>query len=384
MSYKVLQVHTLPLLYGSGQSVLLMMKGAAAAGFDVSLACSAVDGPLTAAAIDNGFKVFRLKYLRREVKVFRDVLAVLELSSIIKREKFDVVHTNNSKAGIIGRFAAELAHTPVIIHTIRGYTALYGHNPAIKIFFYILKKIASSFSDKIICISQSVKNWALKLNLSAASKFEVIYSAIDETHFKNVNVNCGETLLNYGVAKNSIVIAQVSKLWNGKGLDVFIKGAGIILQKNRNVHFLIIGEGLLENKLQNLISEYGLEEKITITGFVSNIERILKCIDIGVLLSEFEGMGRAILEYMASGLPTVATNVGGIPELIAEGKNGFLIEPGDVNNFAAKIQLLIDDELLRSSFGLNARQSFVSKFTSAEMNNRIVDIYKGLIRQKEL
>ena len=209
---KVLQVHTMSVLYGSGQAVLLMMQGLRAAGYDVALACSAEPGPLPAAAEKQGFKVHRIRNLSRQINPYKDIKAIVEVASVLKKEGYAIVHTHNSKAGIIGRIAGKLAGTPVILHTIRGFTALQGRPFWLKPFLYVLKKIVSIWSYKIICISEAVKKWALSLHLTNPGKFEVLYSAIDETRFLKEKGCDADLMHKFGVGKDDVVICQISKL----------------------------------------------------------------------------------------------------------------------------------------------------------------------------
>ena len=377
---KVLHVHTLPVISGSGLNTFLSMRGQKEAGYEVALAC-APQGPLLALVEQNRMQVHRLRHMVWAINPVQDLLAVLELRALIKAQGYAVVHTHNSKAGFLGRLAGRLAEAPVIVHTIHGF-AFHDQEPAWKRFLYkTVERWAAGWCDKLIVISQPLIEWALKEHIAPAGQMVKIYSGIDLKAFRNP-ADTGALRASLGLTKQDLVVGEVAKLWEGKGHDVLLKAVASIAQRAPSLRVVLVGEGGLRPRLEALADSLGIRNRVVFTGFHGDVAAITQVMDIAVLPSLFEGMGRAVIEAQAAGKPVIGSRVGGIPDLIRQNVTGLLVEPGDVSGLASAIIQLCENPALRKQLGEAGSQSVDARFDARTMNQQILKVYDELLAVK--
>lgn len=228
------------------------------------------------------------------------------------------------------------------------------------------------FSDKIIA------NTAIglkKYNVNA-NKSQVIYNGFD---FNRINAleDKEKTRRNFDI-KPGFVVGMVANFSNSKDYNTYINAALKILQNYNNVTFLCVGSG--NNKVYMDMIPYELKSSVLFLGTQQNVESIINICDIGVLTSYGEGISNALLEFMAIGKPVIATNLGGNPELIKEGFNGYLIAKSDHVGLSEIIIKLINDDKTREQIGANNRNTIKEKFSIDKMKNSFVDVYRSFIK----
>ncbi len=379
---KTLHVHTLPIVSGSGINTYLTMKRTPADRFEVSLAC-APGGMLNHIVRGNGMTVHEVRNMVQPLHPGKDLRALIELVKILRREEISIVHTHNSKAGFLGRLAGKLAKTPVVIHTVHGFS-FHDSEPWIRrILFKGLERRAARWADHMIYISQPMIDWAEREGILKEGAYSKIYSGIDLEAFRKYGrAEEGRLRNELGLGMKDRVIGFVSKLWEGKGHTVALKAMVSVLQACPDARLLLVGEGELEAPLRELALEYGIEASVIFAGFRTKIAEITALCDFCILPSFYEGMGRVLLEAGASGKAVVATRVGGIPDVVVHGETGILIPPGEPVDLAeAMIQLLNDRDLCRR-MGENARRRIGEKFDANTMVDEIVAVYDACLEQK--
>lgn len=381
---KVLHIHTLPVISGSGINTFLSMKGMDPDIFQVELAC-APGGRLIDLVRENHMKVRLFKNMVQPIHPAKDLLTLIELTSFLRKNRYHLVHTHNSKAGFIGRLAATLAGIPVIIHTVHGF-AFHDQEPIWKQFlFRNLERAASRWCDRMIFISQPLIDWALEERVTGNDKIVKIYSGIDLDRFQPVDDSKKNIIRErWGLTEKDKVIGIVSKLWDGKGHEILIRTLKRLKVERENIKLVIVGEGYLRERLERLIKSLDLEGSVVFTGFQSDVSDIITTFDVAVLPSFFEGMGRVLLEAMAMGKPVVASNVGGIPDLVDNGTNGFLTRAGDVNELFNALTELLDNKELAITMGEKGREKVSDQFSSKAMVESIRSLYIECLREKAI
>jgi len=379
---KILHIHTLPVISGSGINTFLSMDGMDRDRFSVDLAC-APGGRLIDLALDHGISVITFKNLVQPLHPLKDLLAVIDLTRFLKKNNYHIVHTHNSKAGFVGRLAARLAGVPVIIHTVHGFAFHREEPPWRRWLFKNLEILASRWCDRMIFISQPLIDWALKEGITGKDKIVKIYSGIDLDKFHPVAAD-EEKLIRkkWNINEDDAVIGIVSKLWEGKGHEVLINAFSRIKDEIENAKLIIVGEGYLQDRLNKLVDGLGLKGSVIFTGFKSEVSEIISCFDVAVLPSFFEGMGRVLLEAMAMGKPVVASRVGGIPDLVRDNINGLLTEPGDEKALYGALKRLLTDRDLAHMMGREGIKSVNEQFSSKVMVRLISDLYVGELNRK--
>ena len=297
------------------------------------------------------------------------------MNRLLAQEKFDLVHTHNSKAGILGRLAARWNNVPSIIHTVHGFAFHEEESWLFRHLFIVLERMAARWCDQMIAISQPMVEWAQREKIAPPDKFVKIYSGIEVERFRNETPS-PELKSRFGIQPEETVIGVVSKLWEGKGHEVLIDAVARVLDSGCRVKLLIVGEGHLEEKLKEKVKHLGIEKNVVFTGFWSDVPEITAILDISVLPSFYEGMGRVVLEAMAAGKPMVACRVGGVPEFVEDGVTGYLISPGDVDALVERLKTLIGDSDLRQKMGQQGAQRMRNEHSAETMVNRIHQVYK--------
>jgi glycosyltransferase involved in cell wall biosynthesis len=219
---KVLHVHTLPVISGSGINTLDTMRGLLARGYEVEFACAPGGGGLIEEVRKLGIQFRPLNNLVRQVSPVKDIAALFELAALIREHKYSIVHTHNSKAGFIGRLAAKMAGTPIVIHTVHGFAFHDYEKPPLRFLYALLERFAANFSDKLIVVSTPLKDWGLKLKVGQVGQYRVIPDGIDIKRF-SVKVNTQEKRKELGLKEDELVVGLAAKLWDGKGHEVLIQ-----------------------------------------------------------------------------------------------------------------------------------------------------------------
>jgi glycosyltransferase involved in cell wall biosynthesis len=328
---------------------------------------------------------FIIKDLVREIRPFKDVKAFLQIVKILKKikNKFSkpvqiIVHTHSSKAGMLGRWAAKAAGVKVIIHSIHGFP-FNDFQPFLKKYIYIvLEKITAKITSHFILVSSSNIEEGIKYSIFNRERTTLIRSGIEISKFKNPETGKEETKNNLGIPIDSPVVLMVSCLKPQKAPLDFVKTCFIVKQEIKNVSFLLAGDGILRQELENEIKKYGLEDSFHFLGWRRDIPNLINASEVLVLTSLWEGLPRVIPQAMAASVPVVVTRVNGSPEAVKEGENGFLVTPGDIIGIAEKTVLLLKNPEKAKKMG--QKGSFmVQEFDIHKMVNDQERLYAELL-----
>jgi glycosyltransferase involved in cell wall biosynthesis len=291
---------------------------------------------------------FIIKDMVREIRPFKDIKAFFQVIKILKKikNKFSepspiIVHTHSSKAGILGRWAAKAAGVKVIIHSIHGFPFNDFQSFSKKYIYIMLEKITAKITSHFIAVSSSNIDEGIKCKIFNHGRTTLIRSGIDISKFKNPEIGKEETKNKLGIPLDSPVVLMVSCLKPQKAPLDFVKACFIIKEKIKNVSFLLAGDGILRQDLENEIKKHGMEECFHLLGWRRDISNLINTSEVLVLTSYWEGLPRVIPQAMAASVPVVATKVNGSPEAVKEGENGFLLTPGDISGIAEKTVFLL-------------------------------------------
>ena len=379
---RILHIHTLPVISGSGINTFLTMRGMKGNRYESVLAC-APGGTLIDLVQRHGMEVMTFPSLVQPLHPLKDFKAILDLTGHLMTKRYQVVHTHNSKAGFIGRLAAKLARVPVIVHTVHGFAFHRQEPPWRRTLFRNLERLASHWCDQMIFISQPLVDWAVNEGIGCSGKMTRIYSGIEMDRFHPVSVQEKNRLrAGWGLHEDDAVIGMVSKLWEGKGHAFLLRAFKEIKEEKPQARLVIVGEGYLMESLKTLVSRMGLSEAVIFTGFLEDVPQIIATFDVAVLPSYFEGMGRVLLEAMAMEKPVVGTRVGGIPDLIEEGLNGYLVSPGNEKELASAVVKILNDRDLALKMGRTGRKKMTDRFSAESMVRSIEEVYSELLKRK--
>lgn len=328
-----------------------------------------------------GLKLKLSHFLERPICIIKDLAALVELCFFIKSNRIGVLHTHSSKAGILGRLAGRLCRVKVILHTVHGWS-FNDFQPLIKKkIFVLLERFCANFTDVLIVVSEFDKAKGIALGIGREEKYRIVRYGIDQSAFKK---NSGSELKrSLGVFPQDVLVGTVCCLKPQKAPQDFVKVAYLISRQHPNVKFILAGDGELRPEVEKLIQKYSLKNKVTLSGWRNDITEIMPAFDIFVLTSLWEGLPVSVLEAMSCSKPVVATDTGGIKEVIIDGKTGYLVEPHDVNGISNKLRGLIENEDLRNSIGESARISLGQKFSYAFGVKAHEELFMELVSRKQ-
>lgn len=343
---------------------------------------TAQDGLLVKDALNlNGLTLRRSRCLERPINPLKDLLALIEIYRFIKKNNIDIVHTHSSKAGILGRYAARFAKVNFIIHTVHGWSFNDYQPNFIRYIFIGLERLAAQFTHKLLVVSYYDKQKGLANRIGQEDKYVIIRYGIDYAEFFKRDRKIKEEL---GINNTDLVVAMISCFKPQKSPQDFIKLAFLVNKIQPDVKFLLVGDGILRKRTQELIDRFNLEKCVILTGWRRDVYRILSATDIFVLTSLWEGLPITVLEAVASSIPVVATHTGGIAEVIIDGKTGFLIPSHNLKLMSERLALLLKDENLRRQMGENAKNNLGLNFMLTNMVKDTQDLYDNLFEAKEL
>lgn len=320
----------------------------------------------------------RLKNLVREINLYKDILAFWEIRSLLKKIKPQILHTNSTKAGVLGALAA-IGLGIKVVYTVHGWVFLEPL-PAWKKWFYLLcERISCRLRQVTIILSQKELKIA-RANKLNCGKIEIIRHGIDAPEFlpkEEARKQLSE-ILERQINDKTIWIGTIANLYVTKDIPNLIEALKKI-DEDYVAIIIGIGEDPLRGYIKSLIKKENLTNRIFLIGWQMNASRFLKALDIFVLPSAKEGFPYVILEAMAAGLPIVATSVGAIPEMIEDKKSGLLVPPKNPELLRSAIQILLKDENMRSLLGKNAEMEFNKKFSKEKMISEVQRLYNQLL-----
>lgn len=379
---KVLHIITRLDKGGSAENTFLTITGLNQINYSVTLLSGPVAPPdqeRRRQVEEYGIQYIYIPKLVRNIHFINDLKTLITIYNFLRREKFDIVHTHTSKAGLLGRLAAKIAGVPIIIHTPHGHV-FFGYFGRLKTnIFILLEKLASRMTDIIITLTNSEKEDYLKYRIAPEHKFTVIYSGVDLNRFmQRASEEAQNFKIELGIPEKSSIVGTVGRLVPVKGLEFLIKAAKLVIQKFPDTFFILAGDGHLGQNLKKQASELGIEKNIIFLGWRDDVARIISTYDIFVLPSLNEGMGRVLVEAMALGKPIVASGIGGIPDLVTHGRNGFLVPPKNPEQLANYIQILLENKEQREKMG-QAGKKIAVNFSKEIMVERIAELYRELM-----
>lgn len=301
--------------------------------------------------------------------LFYRIRCALKLKKLCEIENTDIVHAHDGHAVDIVAFSSFLFRnkTSAVLH--RRVFLKVKHN------FFSRYKYNQRNVKKIFCVSNAVLE-ILKPSLKQPEKAVVIYSCIDTEKFKNVE-NKHLIHSKFQISESIKLVGNISAIADPKDYFTFVDVAEIVCEQLENVRFIIVGEGNLKQEIESYIHSKNLEEKVLLTGFRKDIPEIFSELDVFLITSKTEGLGTTILDSFASATPVVATNAGGIPEIVKHEETGLLAGVSDSTQLAENVMRLLEDEELCNRVKINALL-FSEKFSKKQLGENIANFYRQI------
>jgi len=344
-------------------------------------------GAMAEKIISAGIPYHEIKSFQRDVSPLKDVFAFFEILALLLKTKPDVVHASSAKAGGIAGSAAfvykllTFNFKLLTVFTAHGWT-FSEPRPRWQIFLIeLFSKITCVFYDKIICVSEYDYEIALKNKIAPAKKMVVIHNGIRPEEYDFLpRGKAREIIADRLAAKppSGFWIGTVGEFTKNKGQKFLIEAIEKLSDAECRISSILIGfEGGEKRNLKSRIKSSGLAGKIFLAEGVPDAAKYLKAFDIFVLPSLKEGLPYVLLEAGLAGLPIIASDTGGIPEIIEDGKNGVLVKPADSKGLAEAIKMLVENPDKRNEFGKNAREKMLKDFLFEKTLNKTLAAYEN-------
>jgi glycosyltransferase involved in cell wall biosynthesis len=292
----------------------------------------------------------------------RDAAALAKLIRLVRRA--DVVHVHSSKAGFLGRLAAAAGRqTRAVLFTPHAWS-FWAASGALRSGYTGLERLAAHWCRTIVVVADAERRAALEARIGTPAQYRVVQNGIDTERFALPRRPVGGRVI------------AVGRLARQKRPDLLVHAAARLRDRHPEIEVLLVGEGPERPAVERLVSELGLGGQVQLLGNREDVPELLATAEAAVLASDYEGCPLSVLEAMAAGVPVVATHVGGVPEILADGSTGRLVEPGQPEALAAAIGDLLDDPVLRDSLGSEARRVARERFTRERMSAELAALYE--------
>lgn len=294
---------------------------------------------------------------------------VLRCAKFLRDNRIDVIHTHDFYTNIFGMAAAVIARVPMRIASKRETGGMRSRSQD------AVEGFAFKQAHRIVVNSDSVRRYLSDRGVSP-EKMALIYNGVDLDRLKPATRDTSAIRDSLGLPSSGPIVTLVANLRHRvKNQPMFIRAAQRVLNDFPTAQFVLAGEGELRSEIESLAAEFGIDNRVHLIGRCSRVPELLAASSIGVLTSDHEGFSNSILEYMAAGLPVVATRVGGAAESVRESETGYLVEAGDDAALADRLLELLKDPAKASALGANGRAIVESDFSCAARLRRTLELY---------
>jgi len=333
-----------------------------------------------------GVPVVTIPHLHREISPVRDLLATVRLARIIRAERPAILHTHTAKAGAVGRVAALLAgrrRPPIIVHTFHGHVLRGYFGRFWTGVFRLLERWLARITDALVAVSPEVRDELVAFGVAPASKFRVIRLGIElDERLDRDGAARAETRRVMGIGDERFVVGWIGRMTAVKRTDIVLRSFSRLKDEGVDAVLCMVGDGPDRRSVEDLAGELGVMRDSLFPGYQEDVGPFFAAFDVFVLPSGNEGTPVTAIEALASGCPVVATRVGGVPDVVTDGEDGFLVEPGDVEELAARLAQLANDPDLRGRMGAAGRERMRSRYAVDRLIDDIDRLYRDLLERK--
>jgi len=323
-----------------------------------------------------------LPSLVRPVHPWKDLLAWQELTRLFRARAPDIVHTHSGKAGVLGRLAAQRAKVPCIVHTIHGPSFGPFQGPLPNFLFRAAERIAARSTTHFVSVADAMTQQYLAAGIGTPGQFTRIYSGFDLDPFLAAQDSPAERE-RWGLSPADMVVGKMARLAPLKGHEDLVAAAPLLIKQCPRMKFLLIGDGVLRNRLEARVRELGLAQHFIFTGLVppNAVPGLLGIMDVLIHLSRREGLARALPQALAAARPVIATDCDGAREVCLNGQTGFLVRPGVVGELVQRLVELATNSKLRRQMGTRGQALVRERFSLERMLNDLYALYHRLLNR---
>lgn len=366
---RILYVITKSEIGGAQTHLMEVVRYMHYAGHDV-LVVTGTTGWLTNELTAIGVDYEILPDLVREINLPKDIKTINSICHILEDKQPDIIHCHSSKAGIVGRIAGAIKNVPAVF-TAHGWAFTSGVSSAKRIIYAAIEHMMLGITKKVICVSEFDRQLAKRWFLHNYNRVVTVHNGIVDKAF-NSNI-----VREYSLPLKLISVARFSHQKNNMELIKAIEQINKLYSDNLQLN--MVGDGPLLSEAQTYVTSHNLENDVHFLGSRTDVDDILNQNDIFCLISNYEGLPISIIEAMRARMPIIASDVGGVNELVQDDVNGFLIPRGNISELVEKLKYILDHKELIKYMGEASRKIYEEEYTADRMNQKILSVYNEVI-----
>jgi len=371
---------------GPALHVAYLTAGLADRGYDTTLVAGTVgrgEESMAFVAAAKGVRIEVIEELGRSISPFRDARAIWRLAQLIRRERPTILHTHTAKAGAVGRVAALLAggaRPPIVVHTFHGHVLRGYFNRVATLGFRTLERLLAYVTTKLIAVSPEVRDDLVRLGVAPASKFAVIRLGIElDQRVGGTDGKRAETRRLLGLRGDPFIVGWVGRMTAVKRTDLVVQVLRSLVDHGVDAQLLLVGDGPDREHLERYAHDLGVIRRCLFLGYQEDVARYYDAIDALLLPSVNEGTPVSVIEALAAERPAVATRVGGTPDVIRDGVDGFLVDSADPDELAERLAELARDPSRRAATGAAGRARVLERYAVDRLVDDVDALYRELL-----
>jgi glycosyltransferase involved in cell wall biosynthesis len=383
---KILRVIARLNMGGPALHVAYLTEGLTKRGYDTTLvAGSLARGEDSMAFVANarGVEVVQIDELGREISPLRDLMATIRLARLIRKERPQILHTHTAKAGTVGRVAARLAGSrkpPIVVHTFHGHVLRGYFGPVRTLLFRLLERWLAAGTTALIAVSPQVRDDLVSLCVAPRERFVVIRLGIElDERVAPEEDGRGESRRYLGIPGDRFAVGWIGRMTAVKRTDDVLIAFKSLRDSGVDAVLCMVGDGPDRLPLEQRAQELGVARDTVFLGYQEDVAPFYAAFDVLVLPSGNEGTPVTVIEALAAERPVVATRVGGVPDVVRDGEDGFLVEAGATEDLADRLGRLARDPALRARMGKKGRERVLPRYAVERLVDDVDELYRSLL-----
>jgi len=371
---------------GPALHVAYLSAGLRERGYDTTLVAGSLalgEESMAGVAESLGVPIVTVPELHREISPLRDLRAVYHLADLIRELRPQILHTHTAKAGTIGRLAARLAGDagpPIVVHTFHGHVLRGYFDPVRSGAFRLLERWLARRTTALVAVSPEVRDDLVSLGVAPSEKFTVVRLGIElDQRVRDDDAVRSETRRVLGIPDDRFVVGWIGRMTAVKRIDDVLQAVRLLRDRGVDALLCLVGDGPDRDGAEQRAHDLGIVRDTLFVGYQDDVAPYYSAFDALILPSANEGTPVSAIESLAAGRPVVATRVGGVPDVVRDRVDGFLVEPGDVEAMADRLAELAADPALRHRLGEAGRASVHERYSVERLLDDTDRLYRSLL-----
>jgi glycosyltransferase involved in cell wall biosynthesis len=332
-----------------------------------------------------GVSVVSVPEIQREISAVHDARSALQVAEIMRETRPHILHTHTAKAGAIARAALAVAgdaRPSVVVHTFHGHVLRGYFGPVRTAFFRQVERTLARASDALIAVSPEVRDDLVELGVAPREKFVVVRLGIPLDERLDDESAGIDFRAEYGIARDAFVVGWIGRMTGVKDTGAVVRTVAALRERGVDAVACLVGDGPDREQLEELAHELGIARSCYFAGYQPDVGGFYRLFDAFFLPSINEGTPVSAIEALAAGTPVVANRVGGVPDVVRDGVDGYLVEPGDTEAAAECLAALAADPELRRRLGESGRSRVRARYSVARLVDDVDRLYRALLASK--